>query len=212
MRNLRRPTRRENRHSGGCRRRPEDGQRRPIGLAAGYDERVWTRRARRLARTAALLLLGCASPRHQGAVMPAHTSESESEVERESRVPHSCFGATVTISLVNGMSPAEALPEPELGPELPPSPELPIEMDALRWAAGSGARAVAPAIERELSGTRCRAFYKWNDYHWVVECSEEEDACRVSPEAANALAERIRHIVAPKVQVYVDTCVCRGYS
>jgi len=103
------------------------------------------------------------------------------------------------------------LPEPELGPE-PPPPELPIEMKEDRWMAGTGARALAPVIQREISGTKCAARYVWDEDRWAVECEEQHDYCGWGTEDADAVAERIRGIVRPAVKVFVNSCICRGYT
>ena len=161
---------------------------------------VWTRRARRSVGIAALVQLACAS------APPPDAREDEPRF----RAPHGCKGATLTI-YTDRMSPAEALPEPELGPE-PPPPDLPPEMNERRWAEGSGARAAAPVIEREIAETKCAARYKWNQNRWAVECQEPQDYCGWSTKDADALAERIRRLVTPAVNVNVNSCVCRTYN
>lgn len=158
------------------------------------------RRARRSVGIAALVQLACAST-------PAPAARQD---EPRFRVPHSCRGATLTI-YTGRMSPAEALPEPELGPE-PPPPDLPPEMDERRWAEGSGARALAPVLERELKETKCAARYIWDAYCWAVACEQQHDHCGWGTEDADAVAERIRRIVTPAVKVLVNICVCRGYG
>jgi len=138
------------------------------------------------------------------------SSSEEQDEGHVPHVPHSCFGAAIKIDpSEEGRFPADALLEPELGPEPPPEPDSRQMSERPRgeWVA----RAIVRSVEGAVPEIRCHTYEDRSLFRFTVECGEE-NGCQTTAEKGQAYVERIRPLLTPVVRVGLDTCACRAYN